>query len=143
VDALFFDANGDGYADLYVVSGGNEAADGDSTLADHLYLNDGHGHFHECRECLPAMLTNKSCVAAADVNGDGSVDLFVGGLTSAGKFGAGDQPSYLLLNDGHGHFKRAGDDVFPSQQRGIVTTAAFADLDKDGWPDLVVAGEWM
>jgi enediyne biosynthesis protein E4 len=143
VDALFFDANGDGYADLYVVSGGNEAADGDSSLADHFYLNDGRGHFRACRECLPPMLTNKSCVATADVNGDGAPDLFVGGLTSAGKYGAGDQPSYLLLNDGHGHFSRAGDSAFPSRQRGIVTSAAFADLDKDGWPDLVVAGEWM
>jgi hypothetical protein len=143
VDALFFDANGDGRPDLYVVSGGNEAGDGDSTLADHLYLNDGYGHFRECGDCLPPMLTNKSCVAVADVNGDGHPDLFVGGLTSAARYGAADQVSYLLLNDGHGHFKRAGDDVFPSQQRGIVTTAAFADLNKDGWPDLVVAGEWM
>lgn len=143
VDALFFDANGDGYADLYVVSGGNETGDGDSSLADHLFLNDGRGHFSECYGCLPPMLTNKSCVSPADVNGDGFVDLFVGGLTSAGKFGASDQPSYLLINDGHGHFTRAGDAAFPSQQRGIVTAAAFADLDKDGWPDLVVAGEWM
>jgi hypothetical protein len=143
VDAVFFDANGDGYADLYVVSGGNEAGDGDSSLADHLFLNDGHGHFHACAACLPPMLTNKSCVSTADVNGDGAIDLFVGGLTSAGKYGAGDQPSYLLLNDGHGHFNRAAENVFSSRQRGIVTAAAFADLDKDGWPDLVVAGEWM
>ncbi len=55
VDAVFLDANGDGYPDLYVVSGGNEKADGDVSLADHLYLNDGHGHFFEavvlCRCC--------------------------------------------------------------------------------------------
>ena len=143
VDALFFDANGDGYPDLYVVSGGNEARDGDPSLADHFYLNDGKGHFSECAACIPALLTNKSCVAAADVNGDGYVDLFVGGFTSAGNYGASDQVSRLLLNDGHGHFTVASADMFPSRQRGIVTSAAFADLNGDGWPDLVVAGEWM
>ena len=143
VDAVFFDANGDGYADLYVVSGGNEALDGESSLADHFYLNDGRGHFTECPSCIPPLLTNKSCVAVADVNGDGYPDLFVGGLTGAGRYGAADQVSRLLLNDGHGHFRVAGRDVFPGVQRGIVTSAVFADLDKDGWPDLVIAGEWM
>ena len=143
VDAVFFDANGDGYPDLYVVSGGNEARDGDPVLADHFYLNDGRGHFTECAACIPALLTNKSCVAAADVNGDGYVDLFVGGLTSAGNYGASDQACRLLLNDGHGHFTVAGTDVFAGGQRGIVTSAAFADLNRDGWPDLVIAGEWM
>lgn len=141
VDAVFFDANGDGFADLYVVSGGNEAPDGDSSLRDHLYLNDGHGHFTECMDCVPALLTNKSCVAVADVNRDGYPDLFVGGLTSAGGFGVADQRSQLLLNDGHGRFSVASG--FPAMQQGIVTSAAFADVDGDGWPDLVVGGEWM
>ncbi|MBS1602357.1 MAG: VCBS repeat-containing protein [Bacteroidetes bacterium] len=139
VDALFFDANGDGHPDLYVVSGGAELPDGDSSLADHLYLNNGKGSFVDCTDCIPALRVNKSCVAAADVNGDGNTDLFIGGLTTARQYGLNEQPSYLLTGDGKGHFRES---VLFSDA-GLVTSAIFTDLNRDGWKDLVVAGEWM
>ena len=142
VDAIFFDANNDGYPDLYVVSGGNEYEDGNPSLADHLYMNDGKGHFTESVNALPAILTNKSCVAIADVNKDGSKDVFVGGLAEAKKYGYA-QSSYLLINDGKGHFKPADESVISLKETGIVTSCSFADINNDGWMDLVVAGEWM
>ena len=69
-------------------------------------MNDGKGHFKESSNALPAIMTNKSCVAVADVNKDGNNDIFIGGLADAKKYGYA-QSSYLLLNDGKGNFKPA------------------------------------
>ncbi len=142
VDAVFFDANNDGAPDLYVVSGGNQYDDGTPFLADHLYMNDGKGHFSAAETAIPAILKNKSCVTAADIDKDGDADLFVGGLADAKRFGIA-QPSYLLLNDGKGTFRLADATTIKTDNLGIVTSASFTDLNNDGWNDLVLAGEWM
>lgn len=142
VDALFFDANKDGHPDLYVVSGGNQYLDGNPKLLDHLYLNDGSGHFREAQQAIPILLKNKSCISASDADHDGDLDLFIGGLADAKQYGVA-QPSYLLLNDGTGNFTQANASVINLQNLGMVTSSAFADLNADGWDDLVVAGEWM
>ena len=141
VNAVFFDADGDGDQDLYVVSGGNET-ETDISNADRLYMNDGKGKFIKSTE-LPLLLGNKSVAIAADIDHDGDMDLFVGGRVVAGRYG--DIPkSYLLLNDGKGKFSIADERIAPGLQNiGMVTDAAWTDLDKDGWPDLVIAGEWM
>lgn len=141
-DALFFDANNDGHPDLYVVSGGNEYIGNAPQLTDRLYINNGHGGFVKSAG-LPALYENKAAVCAADADHDGDLDLFVGGRAVSGAYGLTPQ-SYLLINDGKGNFTVAADDVAPGLTNiGLVTSAAWADLDKDGWPDLVVAGEWM
>ena len=142
VDAIFFDANNDTYPDLYVVSGGNQYDDGNPDLTDHLYLNNGKGHFTQTENAIPSLLKNKSCVSAADIDKDGDIDLFVGGLADAKQYGI-PQPSYLLLNDSKGNFKQADASVIKLNSLGIVTTASFTDINKDGWEDLVVTGEWM
>lgn len=141
VAALFFDANNDGFADLYVASGGNEYPDGSPALADRLYLNDGKGHFTLSNN-LPPLLVNKSCVSAADIDHDGDLDVFVGVLANAKQFGV-PQTSYLLLNDGKGIFTAAAPGVIGLKDIGMVTSTVFTDINKDGWADLAVAGEWM
>lgn len=143
-DAVFFDANGDGFNDLYVVSGGyhNYTPD-DQLLQDRLYINDGKGNYHKATDALPKMLVSKSCVRVADINGDGHPDLFVGGRVIPGRYPETPQ-SYLLINDGKGHFTDQTITIAPSLQKiGMVTDAAWIDLNGDKINDLVVVGEWM
>ncbi len=142
VDALFFDANGDGKPDLYVASGGNEYTGENPLLEDRLYINNGDGHFTKSMDGLPRLFANKSCVAAADVDGDGDTDLFVGTLADAAAYGI-PQTSHLLLNDGHGHFSFAPSSLINLNNIGMVTSAAFTDVNKDGRQDLLIAGEFM
>ena len=141
--AVFFDADGDGHPDLYVVSGGNEYSEGAPALQDRLYLNDGHGHFHKAVGALPNETNSGSRVVAADYDGDGAIDLFVGGRVVPWKYGI-DPRSMLLKNDGHGHFTDVTEKLAPELAHvGMVTDAVWRDVDGDGRLDLVVVGEWM
>lgn len=143
VGAVFFDANGDGHPDLYVVSGGNEYSEGAPALQDRLYLNDGHGHFHKATNALPPEFSSGSRVVAADYDGDGAVDLFVGGRVEPGQYGL-DPRSLLLKNDGRAHFTDVTAKLAPELAHvGMVTDALWRDVDGDGRLDLVVVGEWM
>ena len=142
VAAAFFDADGDGHPDLYVVSGGNEFWEGEP-LRDRLYLNDGHGNFHRADDALPVFYHNGSCVVPGDFDGDGSIDLFVGSRAVARQYGVPPR-SYLLKNDGHGHFRDVTTELAPGLDSiGMVTAATWLDYDGDGKLDLIVVGEWM
>jgi hypothetical protein len=143
VGAVFFDANGDGRPDLYVVSGGSEYSEGAPALQDRLYLNDGRGHLRRAADALPPEYSSGSRVVAADYDGDGAVDLFVGGRVEPWRYGVSPQ-SLLLRNDGRGHFTNVTAQRAPELERvGMVTDACWRDVDGDGRLDLVVVGEWM
>ncbi|MFQ5627569.1 MAG: VCBS repeat-containing protein [bacterium] len=143
VDAAFFDANGDGRPDLYVVSGGNEYFGRQEPLKDRLYLNTGDGRFGNAQDMIPEIYANGACIEPADFEQDGDIDLFVGSRSVQWQYGFIPE-SYLLINDGKGKFTDATDSLAPAlSEIGMVTDAVWADLNMDGWQDLVVVGEWM
>lgn len=142
VSASFFDADRDGDLDLYVVSGGNEFSEDSPALQDRLYLNDGRGRFSKAEGALPAELNSGSVVAPVDVDGDGDLDLFVGGRSIPWKYGANPK-SQLLLNDGRGHFTDAAAKMPDLQTVGMVTDAVWSDVNGDRRPDLLIVGDWM
>jgi hypothetical protein len=141
--ALFFDANGDGRPDLYVTSGGYQLAPSSPVLQDRLYLNQGAGRFVRAPAALPVMLTSTATVRAGDFNGDGRLDLFVGGRLTPRTYPFPAR-SYLLRNDGD-HFTDVTEEIAPelAHPGGMVTDAVWVDFDGDGRVDLVTVGEWM
>jgi len=142
-DALLFDADNDRDMDLYVVSGGNEYANLAAPLQDRLYVNDGRGNFKKAENVLPYEFNVGSCVQAADFDGDGDTDLFVGSRSIPFEYGIAPK-SMLLQNNGKGVFTDVIAQIAPELQRiGMVTDAAWADFDNDKIFDLVVVGEWM
>lgn len=144
VGSTFFDADADGDLDLYVASGGNEFPASSPALADRLYFNDGKGNFVKANQILPSFnYESTSCVRAIDFDGDKDIDLFVGARLKPFIFGV-PVNGFLLENDGKGNFKDVTATKAPGLVRkGMITDARWADLDQDGDPDLVVAGEWM
>jgi hypothetical protein len=144
VEALFLDCNRDGFLDLYVASGGYGSFEpGDAALQDRLYVNDGEGNFTRAENALPEMRTSTGAVALSDIDRDGWPDLFVGGYVSPGRYP--EQPrSYVLLNDGRGRFEERTAEVGAGLEHvGMVTDAAWHDLDRDGAEELIVVGQWM
>lgn len=134
--ALFFDADGDGDQDLYVVSGGVECEPGSPLLKDRLYQNDGKGNFSDVSKRLPGNTYSGSGVAAADMDHDGDLDLFVGSRILPGSYPEAPR-SQLLINE-NGTFTDRGIKL----DTGMVTGALWTDLNDDGWQDLVVAQDW-
>ncbi|PAP78626.1 VCBS repeat-containing protein [Rubrivirga marina] len=146
VAAAFLDADADGDLDLYVGSGGYEPAAAAPVLRDRLYLNDGAGGFEAAPEgAVPSLTESTGTVAAADWDGDGDTDLFVGAAIVPGAYGVTPR-SALLRNDGRPGAPRFVDvtrSAAPGLDAvGMVAGAVFADLDGDGDHDLATASEW-
>lgn len=143
IDAVFFDATGNGILDLLVTSGGNEYSGNAPELFDRLYLNQGDGKFRRSTNSLPPMAVNSSVVSVADIDGDDDYDLFLGGHSIPWKYGIGTE-SRILQNNGKGVFRDVTEELAPKLQTiGNVTSAKWMENPDSDYPDLVVTGEWM
>lgn len=140
--SLFLDANGDGFQDLFVVTGGVEVQTNQEVLRDRLYLNDRNERFLPAPvDAVPDLRESGSTAVAADADRDGDLDLFVGGRVIPGHYPQA-PPSRLFNNDG-GKFTDITESRAPGLLKaGMVTAAVWSDTNADGWPDLLVATEW-
>ncbi len=140
-NALFFDADGDGDIDLYVVSAGYDLKKDSPLLQDRLYVNDGNGNFSRNEKALPKMLTSGKAIASGDFDSDGDEDLFVGGNVVPGEYPKS-PVSYLLRNE-NGVFTDITSENASLSEIGMVSQSLFSDYDNDNDLDLLVVGEWM
>jgi hypothetical protein len=142
VDACWADVNNDGNVDLVVASGGNEYYGYEPWRQPRVYLNDGKGLLKHYDGAFDSLYLNASCVTPCDFNNDGNIDLFIGGRSMPFDYGTIPR-SYLLQNDGKGHFKDVTSEWSKElAQVGFVTSAQWFDLDKDGQKDLLLTLEW-
>ncbi len=139
-DIALFDADGDGDLDLYLVVGGHTASQAGPLLEDILLLREGN-EFRRAPHPLPPQVRSGACVAVGDADGDGDLDLFIGGRVKPGQYPLSPY-SALLLNDGKGQFTSATEAYFGTEKLGMISDAQWDDLDGDGRAELILLGEW-
>jgi hypothetical protein len=88
------------------------------------------------------MYQTQSCIKPCDFNKDGFVDFFIGARATPFQYGK-IPASSLMQNDGKGHFKDVTNTLAAGLANiGLVTNAAWADINNDGQTDLIVTLEW-
>lgn len=141
-----FDVDQDGDLDLYIARGGYQEQPNSKLYQDQLWVNDGKANFAWNETALPVILTSKSCVRPFDYDKDGDLDLFLAGRVEPWNY---PRPvsSFILRNESQGGKVKFSDvtaTVAPFlANTGMVCDVVSTDFNADGWPDLVMAGEWM
>ena len=124
-NAEFADIDGDADLDLFLI--GRAGA----TPTSALYRNDGTGNFALARGSDFEQI-GSGIVAFEDLDKDGDLDLFLGGVNSDGE-----TLSKAYLNDGRGDFTELANSSFEGVQSGDVS---FSDVDRDGDTDVLLTG---
>ncbi|MBC8464044.1 MAG: VCBS repeat-containing protein, partial [Bacteroidetes bacterium] len=132
----------EGDFDLVVGRGGRELEQQPALSHEGLYPNNGGGGLPKASRDVPKLESSGKAITSADMDGDGDLDLFVGGRLVVGKYPFAPR-SYVLKNEG-GIFTDVTALWAPAiKNAGLVTDATWVDWNTDGKQDLLVVGEWM
>ena len=123
----------------YEAASADEALSISSVLA--FALSGGGGRPSAQAAGLPPDTASVGPLALADVNGDGRLDLFVGARVKPGVWPLPAQ-SHLYLRAPDGSWTLDTTNAGTLGTLGLVSSALFADLDGDGWPELVTTAEF-
>jgi hypothetical protein len=143
MQSILFDADNDKDLDLLIAGGSSEFEINSSFYRPRLYLNDGKSNFKLNEKAFSAIIrTPAKCIAVADMDADGDMDIFIGGRVLLGNYPVPAR-SYILRNE-DGKFVDVTSSVCPAlEDIGLLNSADWIDLDNDKKVDLIIAGDWM
>ncbi len=142
MESVFFDFDGDGDLDLYVVSGGNEFKENSSYYADRIYINDGKANFSKLSSpALTSFPKSGKTVAILDFDQDGDNDILVGNRIIPQNYPK--HSSSTLYENIDGNLEDVtSEKAADLKDFGIINSIISTDFNNDGWEDFIAVGEW-
>jgi hypothetical protein len=135
-EVVLADFNGDRRNDIFIADHGLDAPP-EPGAENTLVLSTGSNTMEDSSGKWPDLVDYTHSAAAADIDGDGDIDLYVGNVWGA----THEQPAIYLNADGNGTFvKTAGRLPYPLEDIdfGAFTTSEFVDVNNDNAPDLIL-----
>lgn len=143
IGSVFFDADGDGDEDLYVISGGSDSDGNPAFFQDRLYDNKDGKFANVTKQKLPVINSSGSVVRVADWDKDGDLDLLVCSRHQPGAYPSSGNTMLLINNGGKFENKTVEIGGEALQKAGLITAAEWLDMNDDNYDDLLLTGEWM